>query len=397
MIAFLTIFVAVRFGILALVFSFFTNLLLTTLTDHARLLPLVRRAGPRPRRADRCARGVGVPGVAWREGRVRGKPAGRGIDSGTTDCGRRVSSMPFVLGGDAGGRELLPEMRRAGVVGLAAADEHRVGLGRGGGAAARPVFLEGRPAGLVRFDRGRRLHARHGAGRALPDHRAARARRHGRGLSRGRPEARPAGRAEVPAAAIRFGEGPPRAFLRRGPHRAPGLASERLPRLRRRRDRRPALPVDGVRGRRGPRVPAETHRPTAAGQGARDRARALRRARRGARAGRAAPRPEAGQRDARRPGPRAHHGLRPGDRGERGRRGRGLGHPGLHGPGAARREARVGAKRHLLAGPRALRALHGPQGLRQRDAAGAQAQARRGSHPPRRPRSLRASTRPSSA
>ena len=47
------------------------------------------------------------------------------------------------------------------------------------------------------------------------------------------------------------------------------------------------------------------------GQGARDRAAALRRARRGAREGRAAPRPEARERDARRPGQRAHHRLRP--------------------------------------------------------------------------------------
>ena len=49
-----------------------------------------------------------------------------------------------------------------------------------------------------------------------------------------------------------------------------------------------------------------------AGQGARDRAAALRRAGRGAREGRAAPRPEARERDARRPGQRAHHRLRPG-------------------------------------------------------------------------------------
>ncbi len=68
--------------------------------------------------------------------------------------------------------------------------------------AARPpgVLFESRPPRLVRLDPGRRLHARRDPRGALPDHRPARARRHGRGLSRRRPEARPAGRAEVPAA-----------------------------------------------------------------------------------------------------------------------------------------------------------------------------------------------------
>ena len=52
-----------------------------------------------------------------------------------------------------------------------------------------------------------------------------------------------------------------RAAPRRSAHRAPGLASERLPRLRHRRDRRAHVPLDGVRGRRGPRVAAAADRP----------------------------------------------------------------------------------------------------------------------------------------
>ena len=61
-------------------------------------------------------------------------------------------------------------------------------------------------------------------GGALPHRRPARSRRHGRGLSRRRPHARPARRAEVPAAAIDHDPARLRA-ARRGAHRAPGLAS----------------------------------------------------------------------------------------------------------------------------------------------------------------------------
>ena len=53
---------------------------------------------------------------------------------------------------------------------------------------------------------------------------------------------------------------------------------------------------------------------------------------------------------------------------ERGRRGRGLGHAGLHGARAARGQGRVGPERRLRAGPRALRALYRPEGVRRRDA-----------------------------
>ena len=66
--------------------------------------------------------------------------------------------MPFVLGGDAGGRELLPEMRRVGVVGVAVADEHRIGLGRGSGAAAGHVLCAGGAACIIGLDRRGRIH-----------------------------------------------------------------------------------------------------------------------------------------------------------------------------------------------------------------------------------------------
>ena len=164
-------------------------------------------------------------------------------------------------------------------------------------------------------------------------------------------------------------DGPARALLRRGPHRAPGLAPQRLPRLRRRRDRRAAVPLDGVRRRRGPRLAPEAHRPPPAGQGARDRARALRGARGGARQGRAAPRPEARQRHGRRPRPRAHHGLRPArSRRARSSEGEVSGTPAYMAPEQLAGQGRLGPQRHLRAGPGALRALHGPQGLRRRDA-----------------------------
>ena len=116
-------------------------------------------------------------------------------------------------------------MWRVAVVGLAAADEPRVAVGRGGGAAPRPVVRAGRPPRVVRLDRRRRLHARRDPRRALPHHRAARPRRHGRGLPRRRPEARPAGRAEVPAARPRRTTATASSASRRGAHRAPGLAS----------------------------------------------------------------------------------------------------------------------------------------------------------------------------
>ena len=94
----------------------------------------------------------------------------------------------------------------------------------------------------------------HDSRRPLSDHRPARARRHGRGLSRRRSAARPAGRAEVPAAttscAIRRGS---RSFTTKSGPRA----RSRIPNVCRVYDigevGGPALPVDGVRRRRGPR------------------------------------------------------------------------------------------------------------------------------------------------
>ena len=184
---------------------------------------------------------------------------------------------------------------------------------------------------------------------------------------------------EVPAGEARLGTRLHRALLRRGAPRARRLAPQRLPRLRRRRDRGTALPLHGVRRRRGPGLAAAAHRAAPAGQGDRDRARALRGPRRGARQGRAAPRPEARQRHDRRPRPREDHGLRPRRRRRRrqGRRGS-LGHARLHGARAARRQGRVGPERHLRARPRALRALHRAQGLRSGDPRRVEAQARRG-------------------
>ena len=99
----------------------------------------------------------------------------------------------------------------------------------------------------------RALRARHGAPRPLSHRRPDRPRRHGRGLPGRRPEARAAGRAEVPAARARERPGAAGAALQRGAPRATGLPPGGLPRVGRRRGRRAAVPLDGVRGRREPR------------------------------------------------------------------------------------------------------------------------------------------------
>ncbi len=70
---------------------------------------------------------------------------------------------------------------------------------------------------------------------------------------------------------------------RRSPHRSPGLASQRLPRVRHRRGRRLGVHLDGVRGWRRPGQPAAPHRAPAPRQGRRDRAQAVRGTRGGAR------------------------------------------------------------------------------------------------------------------
>ena len=104
---------------------------------------------------------------------------------------------------------------------------------------------------------------------------AARSWRHGRGVSRRRPAlGQPVALKFLPAALATTGAAG--AAPQRGPHRAAGLASERLPRVRHRRSRWPALPVDGVRRRRGSRDVAATHRTIPRGQGDRHRAAALR-------------------------------------------------------------------------------------------------------------------------
>ena len=113
--------------------------------------------------------------------------------------------------------------------------------------------------------------------------RPARARRHGGGLPRRRPEAR------QPVALK---------FLPRALRRTTALLDGSTPRCARRgrsrtrtsaacttsaRSDGAALPLDGVRGRRGSRVAPAADRPAAAGQGARDRAPAVRGSRRRAR------------------------------------------------------------------------------------------------------------------
>ena len=114
---------------------------------------------------------------------------------------------------------------------------------------------------VVGRHRSRPLRAGHAPRRTLSHRRAPGPRRHGRGLSRRRPEARPAGRAQVPAARRRQGSGAPDPAPHRSPDGAAGLAPERLPRLRHRRSRGHDVPLDGVRGRRGSLVAAQAHRP----------------------------------------------------------------------------------------------------------------------------------------
>ena len=190
-------------------------------------------------------------------------------------------------------------------------------VARSGAAARRPP--RGSAGSRRRTRSSRRLHAGRGARRALPDRRPARPRRDGRGLPRRRPEARPAGRAQVPAATLRRGYGS-----------ASSASTPRCASRARSRTRTSAASTTSARptastscrwstwtARTSPRCCA--HRPAAAGQGARDRAPALRGPRGRARQGRPAPRPEARQRHDRRARPGAHHGLRPRGRGERGR------------------------------------------------------------------------------
>ena len=77
-IAALTILVAVRFGILALIFSYFTNSL-SRRSAHARPLAVACRGRAAPRRRDRCAGGARRSGSA-----LGGKPAfaGSRLDEG---------------------------------------------------------------------------------------------------------------------------------------------------------------------------------------------------------------------------------------------------------------------------------------------------------------------------
>ncbi len=174
-------------------------------------------------------------------------------------------------------------------------------------------------------------------GGALPHRWTPRPRRHGRGLSGRRPEARPAGRTQVSAARRRHGPGTTDTAPHRGPAGAAGVAPQRLSRLRYRRDRRLDVPVDGIRRRRRPFVTAAPRRPLFGRARARDRAADLRRPRRRPRARRDPSRSQTGQRHARRRGQGPNHRLRPRRRVGRSDSRR---HARLHGARAARGSAR---------------------------------------------------------
>ena len=94
---------------------------------------------------------------------------------------------------------LLLRVRPSGEFGFASADWAGFAFRSGGRSATQPLVRPSRPSGVLGLDRRRRVYAGRGAGGAVPDHRAARPRRDGRGLPGRRPEARAAGGAEVPA------------------------------------------------------------------------------------------------------------------------------------------------------------------------------------------------------
>ena len=215
-----------------------------------------------------------------------------------------------------------------------------------------------------RGHRSRTLRARHPPRRPLPHRRARRPRRHGRGVSRRRSEARPAGRAEVPAPRRRPRSDPTDSAAHRSPHGPAGVAPQRLPRLRHRRDRRRDVPLHGVRRRRRPRLAAAPHRPIPRRSRARTRAPDLRGPRRRARTRRHPSRPQARQRDARRDGQNPHHRLRSGRRIGPGDSRR---HASLHGARATLGRRSHGAERHLFPRTGALRSLHRPARARREE------------------------------
>ena len=123
--------------------------------------------------------------------------------SGEQQRERRVASLPFVLGGDAGGArasapkcgETISSVSQL-PTNIASASVAEAARRRGPSSSKVGRLASSDSIEAGGFTPGTML------GGALPDRRAARARRHGRGLPRRRPEARPAGRAEVPAAGI---------------------------------------------------------------------------------------------------------------------------------------------------------------------------------------------------
>ena len=77
----LLLFAAVRFGVLAFTVALFVFGLLVVGSAHAGSVPLVCGTRALLRRADSRARGLGVPRLARRKVRLRGRAAGRGVGS----------------------------------------------------------------------------------------------------------------------------------------------------------------------------------------------------------------------------------------------------------------------------------------------------------------------------
>ena len=205
------------------------------------------------------------------------------------------------------------------------------------------------------------IHSGHPLRRSLPHRRGARPRRHGRGLPRGRPRARPPVALKfLPDASIgraRAEAGCATRFASRARSRIRTSAASTTSARRRAICILTMEYVDGEDlaallrsiGRLAGRKTIEIARQARRGAGG------------GARAGRrsiaiSSPRNIMIDGDGRGP----HHGLRYRRRCRRAaRHGDGARHAGVHGAGTARGRRNIAAERHLRAGARALRAVHG--------------------------------------